>query len=126
MRNPEYSDPTKDASFNDLHSCCWQCSPSGVRWCLRNGYDPNQKDNKGWTPLIWLVRMHDSYTRERKRVFRALIKAGADIEYRAPSGDGILELAEGACSPSFYRFLRNEYERLTRRSSRRKKRAAEL
>jgi len=113
MNKPKYLNPTKESKFNELHSCCWQCGPSGVRWCLRNGYDPNAEDERGWTPLIWLVRMYDRRTRERKKMFRWLIAAGADIEHKAKSGHNILELAEDCCAPSFYRFVRKEYERLT-------------
>jgi hypothetical protein len=116
MEKPKYFDPHKESKFNELHSYCWQCSPSGVRWCLRNGFDPNAEDERGWTPLIWLVRMYDKHTRSRKKMFRWLIKAGAKIDHRATSGHKILELAEGVCSRSFYRFVRSEYKRLTGRA----------
>lgn len=116
MEKPQYVDPNKQESFNELHSCCWQCGPGGVRWCLRNGFDPNAQDERGWTPLLWLVRMHDKHTRTRKKMFRWLIQAGADVEHRTKSGEGLLELAKGCCSKGFYRFVRSECQRLRRSS----------
>jgi hypothetical protein len=116
MEKPQYVNPNEQESFNELHSCCWQCGPSGVRWCLRNGFDPNGQDERGWTPLIWLIRMHDKHTKTRKKMFRWLVQAGADVEHRTKSGDGLLELAKGCCSKGFYRFVRSEHQRLKRSS----------
>jgi hypothetical protein len=112
-----YLDPGNEAYFTEVHSCAWQCGPSVVRWHLRNGFNPNAKDERGWTPLIWLFRMDDrKYVRTRKKMFRWLIKAGADIDVVANSGHTLPQLAKGVCSPSFYRFLDREYKRLSKRN----------
>ena len=117
MNKPILLRPNEELKFNELHSCCWQCGPSGVRWCLKNGYDPNEEDERGWTALIWLTRMYSRHNKERKKIFRWLIAAGANIEHKTKSGDNILVMAKGVCSSTFYRFVSSEYERLTRRSS---------
>ncbi len=117
MEQPRYLNQQAEPSFTEVHSCAWQCGPSVVRWHLRNGFDPNSKDERGWTPLIWLFRMDDSrYVRTRKKMFRWLIKAGADIDVVATSGHTLPQLAKGVCSPTFYRFLEREYRRLSQRN----------
>jgi ankyrin repeat protein len=113
MERPAYLDPNKDETVTEVHSCAWQCGPSVVRRHLRNGFDPNTKDERGWTPLIWLFRMWDGrHIRMRKKMFRWLIEAGADINVTAKSGHNILQLANGVCTPTFYRFLKREHRRI--------------
>ena len=119
MERPPYLDPNKDSTVTEVHASAWQCGPSVVRRHLRNGFDPNTKDERGWTPLVWLFRMGDRrYVRKRKRMFRWLIEAGADINVVAKSGHNILQLARGVCSRTFYRFLKAEYRRLNQRKPR--------
>jgi|SRR5437660_9328720 len=119
MDRPPYLDPNKDPTVTEVHASAWQCGPSVVRRHLRNGFDPNTKDERGWTPLIWLFRMGDrKHERKRKRMFRWLIEAGADINVKANSGHNILQLAKGVCSKGMYRFLEREHRRLTAASTR--------
>jgi ankyrin repeat protein len=116
MERPAYLDPHTESTFTEVHSSAWQCGPSVVRRHLRNGFDPNSKDERGWTPLIWLFRMGDpKHVRARKRIFRWLIEAGADINVIANSGHNVLQLAKSVCSPTFYRFLEREHRRINSR-----------
>jgi hypothetical protein len=128
MDKPRFFSPHDEGEGTTLlHTSCWERAPSGVRWCLRNGFDPNAEDRRGWTPLIWLVRMHDKHTRCRRKMFRWLIEAGAKIDHKDKGGQNLLKLARRVCAPSFYRFVRSEYKRLIRKSSGRKQsRAAHL
>jgi hypothetical protein len=115
---PEYYSPA-DAVGDTyrLHAACFECGPSIVRWCLRNGYDPNLEDGSGWTPLIWLVRMYDGkHVRTRKRIFRWLVKAGARIDHRDKANQDLLALAKG-CSRTLYRFIERERNRILRRGT---------
>jgi hypothetical protein len=115
---PEYYSPADAAGDTyRLHAACFECAPSIVRWCLRNGCDPNLEDGSGWTPLIWLVRMYDGkHVRTRKRIFRWLVKAGARIEHRDKADRDLLALAKG-CSPTLYRFIERERNRTLRGGS---------
>lgn len=119
MNKPQYIEPTtNERGMNELHSSAFYCNVSSVKSCLKNGYDPNTIDKSGFTPLIWLMRMYDANTKERKRIFRALIKHGANIEHKDIMGETALDHSKELSCSSFYSFVKSEYERLTSCSSR--------
>ena len=85
----------------DLHWHCFYGNTSSVRACLKNGYDPNVQDSSGYTPLMLLVEMHDNRTyRQRKRMFRYLIAAGASVELSDTIGADLKDLLLGRRFPS--------------------------
>lgn len=109
---PRYYSPAAAGDAYRLHAACFECRPSVVRWCLRNGLDPNLEDDSGWTPLMWLVRMHDGRRlRTRKRIFRWLVEAGARVDHRDRADQDLLTLAK-VCSQTLYRFIRRERSRV--------------
>lgn len=110
IKMDKYFNPHEEKKFTELHSYCWECCPGGVRWCLKNNFDPNAEDERGWTPLIWLVRMYGC-SRERKKMFRYLMAAGARLDHVDKIGQNIIELAENVCSQALYRHIRKEYKR---------------
>jgi hypothetical protein len=100
-----------------LMSHCFNCYPAGVRRQLLDGADPNAQDNCGYTALMWLCRMYDKkYYRERKRMFRSLIKSGASISITDADGESLLFHTKGGPAKRFKKFVQNEISRLTLRS----------
>ena len=89
------------------------CAPRALTKALRNGANPNEADPQtGTTPLMWLCEMHDNQYRERKRMFRALIKAGAKLDALDLSGTGVWHYSFNGTSRSFRSFLRSEWKRI--------------
>ena len=84
-----------------------------MKWCLINGYDPNAQDASGFTPLMWLMRMHDNHTRARKRMFRLLVKYGADINLLDAAGEKAIDHAEHNANSTLYKYVRREYCRIS-------------
>lgn len=100
------------APKTDLSAYAFYCAPGELRKALRSGVDPNQRDPDTLkTPLMWLCEMFDHHYRSRKRMFRLLIKAGADIELRDNNGLTALEVAESGAIKMFRRFVEREYWR---------------
>jgi ankyrin repeat protein len=89
------------------------CAPTALLKALRTGLDPNEADpDTGTTPLMWLCEMHDKHLRERKRMFRALLRAGAKLDAIDLTGASAWHYAMGASQP-FRKFVRWEYRRIT-------------
>jgi ankyrin repeat protein len=113
MNKPQYIEPkANERGMNELHSACLYCNVASVKRCLKEGFNPNETDNNGFTPLIWLMRMYDSNTRERKRIFRSLIRNGGDISLQDTMGETALDHSKELSSSSFYNFVNSEYKRL--------------
>lgn len=93
----------------------WGCYPGGVRRELQAGADPNAQDRSGFTALMWLCRMYDKHFRERKRMFRSLVKYGASIELLDAAGGDVLSHAGDGPERRFRRFIRSEVQRMRRR-----------
>jgi ankyrin repeat protein len=119
MDKPEYVTPTTgEKEMTALMSHCFYCYPGGVKRELREGADPNAQDNCGYTALMWLCRMYDKkHFRERKRMFRALIKNGASLTVTDAAGESILFHARTGPAKRFRNFVKFEVFRLTHPSS---------
>ena len=61
---------------------------------LDAGADPNALDSNGYTPLVWTVRMQDSFISSVPTV-RVLLKGGANPNLRSPKGWTALDYAAG-------------------------------
>ncbi len=110
MDKPEYVTPTTgEKEMTALMSHCFYCYPGGVKRELREGADPNAQDNCGYTALMWLCRMYDKkHFRERKRMFRALIKNGASLTVIDAAGESILSHARAGSAKRFRNFVKYE------------------
>ena len=118
MDKPELFTPTQgEKEMTALMGHCFNCYPGGVKRELRNGVNPNAQDNCGYTALMWLCRMYDKkHFRERKRMFRSLIKKGASLTITDSIGENILHHAMSGSAKNFKRFVQFEVYRLTLRS----------
>lgn len=86
-----------------------------MRLELRNGADPNGADECGVTPLMRIAEMYDAkHYRERKRMFRYLIAAGANIKAQDTAGRTVLDYARSCSARRFRAFVQREYRRLTK------------
>ncbi|MBV1777254.1 ankyrin repeat domain-containing protein [Burkholderiaceae bacterium DAT-1] len=103
----------------DLHWHCFYGNTSAVRACLKNGYDPNAQDSSGYTPLMCLVEMHDNAAyRSRKRMFRYLIAAGANISLPDTIGATLKDHVRHDQRGRLRSFVRSEISRLLKRGKR--------
>ena len=95
-----------------LAASAFYCAPGRLHALLRAGADPNEADpDTGKTPLMWLCEMSDEHTRERKRMFRVLVAAGASLAQTDHSQLTAWHYAARSASPAFRRFVRDEYRR---------------
>jgi hypothetical protein len=119
MEKPELFSPTAgEREMTALMSHCFYCYPGGVKRELREGADPNAHDDNGYTALMWLCRMYDKkHFRERKKMFRALVKNGASLTATDIGGYGVLSHAREGAAKRFRNFVKFEVYRLTLRSS---------
>lgn len=84
-----------------------------MRALLKQGANPNQPDpDTGKTPLMWLCEMRDNHTKERKRMFRYLIEAGAALGARDKDELTAWHYARNGASRSFRAFVEREYRRI--------------
>lgn len=97
-----------------LMSHAWGCYPLGVVRELRRGADPNAQDVCGYTALMWLCRMYDHHYRERKRIFRALLRYGASLSIRDTEGQDVLAHASDGPERRFRLFVVKEVKRIRR------------
>ena len=110
-----------------LMSHAFYCSPAGVRAELRGGADPNAIDlDTGKTALMWLCETHDHHTRERKRMFRYLVEAGASLTATDRTGMTAWDYARAGAARSFRKFVQREYRRIVGRVPSRTMRRADL
>lgn len=101
-----------------LMSHCFYCYAGGVKRELKQGADPNAQDNNGYTAMMWLCRMYDrKHYRERKRMFRALVKYGASVTMKDSAGQDVLFQARIGPAKRFRKFVEYEVRRLTRSST---------
>ena len=86
-----------------------------MRLELRNGADPNWADESGVTALMRIAEMYDAkHYRERKRMFRYLIAAGANIKAKDNAGRNVVDYARSGSARRFRAFVQKEFRRLTK------------
>lgn len=100
--------------MTSLMSHAWGCYPGGVVRELRCGADPNAQDASGYTALMWLCRMYDHRFRERKRMFRALLRYGASLSVCDTAGQDVLAHACDGPERRFKLFIVSEVKRIRR------------
>jgi ankyrin repeat protein len=82
--------------MTQLHYDAYCGNLEGLVWCLENGMDVNATDTyRGYTPAHWLADMAATGG-PRVEMLRALVKHGADINFKTPDGTTTLMLARQA------------------------------
>ncbi|MEW6210276.1 MAG: ankyrin repeat domain-containing protein [Acidobacteriota bacterium] len=66
-----------DKAMTPLHVAAYDCDRDAVIDLLRNGSDPNARDNYGYTPLHWCA-FRGAVGAEQHLIAEALLQAGAD------------------------------------------------
>ena len=98
-----------------------------MRAMLRQGANANDPDpDTGKTALMWLCEMHDNHTRERKRMFRYLIEAGAALDAKDKDNLTVWDYARDGASRSFRAFIKREYQRIVGKPPNRNVRRSDL
>jgi len=96
-----------------LGACAFHCAPGALKRALKAGADPDERDpDTQRTPLMWLCEMHDAHTRSRKRMWRRLLQAGADLHARDHAGMTAVDVAKWGAARAFRRFVEREARRL--------------
>ena len=80
--------------MTELHYAAYRQDLAGVRHWVEQGFDVNQKDDGGWTPLMWSI---DIAAAGRVGVGEAivdyLIEQGAQLDYEDDRYACLLEFA---------------------------------
>ena len=90
--------------MGDLHLAAYHADVEHVLEFLDAGYDPNEYDQSGYTPLLWAA--FRGVVGNQLPVIQALISAGADVNALTRAGDSsVLMLAVQAGSDGLVRAL---------------------
>jgi ankyrin repeat protein len=90
--------------MSDLHLAAYHADVERVLEFLDAGYDPNEYDQSGYTPLLWAA--FRGVVGNQLPVMQALISAGADVNAITQAGDAsVLMLAVQAGSDVLVRAL---------------------
>lgn len=92
--------------MSELHSAAYHGELDWMRNCLQGGLDPNERDEKGWTPLHWAASMGLA-DGDREAVVAELIRAGADVNAAGKGGESVLEIAVQAENWDIVRQIRD-------------------
>jgi ankyrin repeat protein len=77
-----------------LHYAAYCQDLEGVRQCVERGSDVNQKDDGGWTPLIWCIDMAATGgVGTAEAIVDYLVGQGADLEFRDDYYGSLVEFA---------------------------------
>ena len=77
-----------------LHYAAYCQDLEGVRHCIEQGFDVNQKDAGGWTPLLWCIDMAATGgVGMAEAIVDYLIAQGAELEYRDDYYGSLVEFA---------------------------------
>lgn len=80
----------------------WEKALAEFYVLLRSKVSINSKNQKGWTPLMWSVRMLAPL-----EVVKLMVEAGADPKVTTPEGESALSLAQKWCKPEVAEYLKS-------------------
>jgi ankyrin repeat protein len=96
MEKPKLITPRSgERGMTDLHYAAYCQDLSGVRKCVEDGFDVNQKDDAGYTPLAWCVDMAATgKVGAAESIVDYLVEHGATLEFSDERYSSLLELAQ--------------------------------
>jgi ankyrin repeat protein len=92
---PQYWVPNSgESGMTDLHYAAYLQDLDAVKQCVEDGFDVNQKDNAGWTTLIWCIDMAATgQIGTAEAIVDYLIAHGAEINYTGQDYSNLVEFA---------------------------------
>ncbi len=83
-----------DRGMTELHYAAYCQDLAGVKYWVEQGLDLNQKDDGGWTPLVWAVDMAAAgEIGAAESIVDYLVNQGAVLEFRDADYGNLLEFA---------------------------------
>lgn len=80
--------------MTELHYAAYCQDLAGVRYWIEQGLNVNQKDDGGWTPLVWCIDMAATGgVGTAEAIVDYLIQYGASLDYRDDECASLLEFA---------------------------------
>jgi len=94
--------------MTDLHYAAYWQDLERIKACVELGFDVNQKDDAGWTPLVWCIDMAATGgIGTAEAIIDYLAAHGAELTHSDERYENILEFArsrDGCCRAFGKRF----------------------
>ncbi len=92
---PLWTPQPGDGGMSPLHHAAYCQDLEGVKACLAEGYDVHEKDEGGWTPLIWCIDMAATAPLGvAEDIVDLLVAHGARLEFQDKDYADIVTFAE--------------------------------
>ena len=89
-----WSPKAGEKGMSELHYAAYCQDLAAVRYWVEHGLDVNQKDDGGWTPLVWCIDMAAAgAVGAAEAIVDYLIEHGAVLEFSDAKHGSLLEFA---------------------------------
>ena len=95
MKRPKLIHPAAgERGMTELHFAAYCQNLEDVKRCVKAGFDVNEKDDGGWTPLVWCIDMAATGAKgAAESIVDYLVEHGARLEYSDSHFKDILAFA---------------------------------